>query len=298
MRLPSAIVGSATEPVPSDIDARWTMAYAAALGDTMPRYMDTRAPDRIVAHPLFPVCFEWPLFVGARRLPQAPGLTAEEARRGVHATHDLVLHRLVRPPEKLRTRMTIVGVEQRKPGAYQVARLDTIDETGAPVCTSYYGSIFRGVAVEGGDRIADAPRVPELHGGARASLAEFGIPIASGLAHIYTECARIWNPIHTDAAVAAAAGLPKIILHGTATLALAVSRIVEAEAAGDPRRVARVAGRFGAMVLMPSELTLRILVHETGADGTGIFFEVLNAGGEPAIRSGYVGLRPANGVQA
>jgi acyl dehydratase len=298
MPLTSTIVGSVSEAVPSEIDARWTMAYAAALGNTGACYMDTRASQGVVAHPLFPVCFEWPLFVGARRLPQAPEMTAEEARRGVHATHDLILHRLVRPPEKLRTRMTIVGVEQRKPGAYQVARLDTIDEAEEPVCTSYYGSILRGVAVAGGDRIADAPRVPELHGGARASLAEFGIPIASGLAHVYTECARIWNPIHTDAAVAASAGLPQIILHGTATLALAVSRIVEAEAGGDPRRVARVAGRFGAMVLMPSELTLRVLVHETLADGTGIFFEVLNAAGEPAIRSGYVGLRPASGNQA
>jgi acyl dehydratase len=295
MPLTSAIVGSTSDPVPSEIDARWTMAYAAALGDTIPCYMDTRAADRLVAHPVFPVCFEWPLFVGARRLPQTPGLTAEEARRGVHATHDLLLHRLVRPPEKLQTRMTIVGVEQRRPGAYQVARLDTVDVTGAPVCTSYYGSIFRGVAVEGGDRIAEAPRVPELHGGARAPLAEFGIPIGSGLAHVYTECARIWNPIHTDAAIAAAAGLPQIILHGTATLALAVSRIVEAEAGGDPGRVARIAGRFGAMVPMPSELTLRVLVHETGADGTGIFFEVLNAVGEPAIRNGYVGLRPVSG---
>jgi acyl dehydratase len=298
MPLLSAIVGTASESITSDIDARWTMAYAAALGDTVPCYMDTLAPDRLVAHPLFPVCFEWPLFVGARRLPQAPGLTADEARRGVHATHDLILHRLVRPPEKLRTRMTIVGVEQRKPGAYQVTRLDTVDAAGKPVCTSYYGSIFRGVAVEGGDRIAEVPRAPGLHGAGRVPIARFRLPIAAGLAHVYTECARIWNPIHTDAAVAAGAGLPQIILHGTATLALAVSRIVEAEADGDPRRVARLAGRFGAMVLMPSELTLRVLLHETGEDGTGIFFEVLNAAGEPAIRSGYLGLRPSNGNQA
>src|SRR4029077_6419959 len=50
------------------------------------------------------------------------------------------------------------------------------------------------------------------------------VAISPTLAHVYTECARIWNPIHTDRAVARAAGLPDIILHGTATLALAVSR--------------------------------------------------------------------------
>lgn len=273
------------------------MAYAAALGDTIPCYMDTRDADRLVAHPIFPVCFEWPLIIGSRIQPEASGLKPDEARRGVHATHDLFVHRLVRPPEKLHTRMTIIGVEQRKPGAYQVARLDTVDEAGATVCTSYYGSILRGVAVEGGDRKADAPRAPDLYSAGRVPIANFHIPISAGLAHVYTECARIWNPIHTDAAVAASAGLPQIILHGTATLALVVSRIVESEADEDPRRVARVSGRFGAMVTMPSELTLRILLHETGADGTGIHFEVLNSAGEPAIRSGYVGLRPANGKQ-
>ena len=49
------------------------------------------------------------------------------------------------------------------------------------------------------------------------------MPVSATAAHVYTEGARIWNPIHTDAAVAARAGLPGIILHGTATLALAVS---------------------------------------------------------------------------
>jgi acyl dehydratase len=288
MPLTSAIVGSVSEPVPSEIDARWTMAYAAALGDTAACYMDTRAPNRVIAHPLFPVCFEWPMFVGARRLPQAPELTADEARRGVHATHDLILHRLPRPPETLRTRMTIVGVEQRKPGAYQVARLDTVDEAGEPVCTSYYGSIFRGVAVIGGDRITDAPRAPELHGGARSPLAEFGIPIASGLAHVYTECARIWNPVHTDSAVAAAAGLPAIILHGTATMAMAVSKIVAAEAGYNPARVRRVHGRFAAMVLMPSMVTVRINSRSAANGGEAVCFDVLNADGSRAIRDGMV----------
>ena len=65
----------------------------------------------------------------------------------MHATHDVTIHRPIRPPEKLTTRATVVAVERRKPGAYQVTRLETIDESGAPVCTSMYGSIYRGVDV-------------------------------------------------------------------------------------------------------------------------------------------------------
>ena len=79
----------------------------------------------------------------------------------------------------------------------------------------------------------------------------------SGAAHVYTECARIFNPIHTDRAVALAAGLPDIILHGTATLALAVSELIKGFADGNPARVKRLGGRFSAMVLMPGMLSLR-----------------------------------------
>src|SRR5215831_17990681 len=60
--------------------------------------------------------------------------------------------------------------------------------------------------------------------GAREWSAE--LPVAPTLAHVYSECARIWNAIHTDRAAALAAGLPDIILHGTATLALAVSAVL------------------------------------------------------------------------
>ena len=105
-------------------------------------------------------------------------------------------------------------------------------------------------------------------------------------AHL-TECARIFNPIHTDAAVARAAGLPEIILHGTATLALAVSRIIESDAGKDPARIERVAARFGAMVMMPSTVTVRVLARE----GAVVFFEVLSGEGRLAIRDGMIVLR-------
>ena len=115
-------------------------------------------------------------------------------------------------------------------------------------------------------------------------------PIAATAAHVYTECARIWNPIHTDPAVAHAAGLPGIILHGTATLALGVSRIVEAFADGHPERVRRISGRFGAMVALPSAIETQVLARVPATDGTAheIWFEVRNAEGDPAVRAGCV----------
>ena len=67
--------------------------------------------------------------------------------------------------------------------------------------------------------------------------------------HVYTECARIWNPIHTERDVALRAGLPDIILHGTATWALAGREVLRAYGDGDPARLKRLHGRFTAMVI-------------------------------------------------
>jgi len=264
------------------------MAYAASLGETLPCYFDTRRDEGIVAHPLFPVCVEWPVMLAMRRQLNQAFLTADENIRAVHATHDLIVHRAVRPGDTLTTRATITGIEQRKPGAFMTVRFGTTDSKGELVCETWEGVMYRNTEVVGAKHsIAEGPALPARNESKDAARKEISIPIAAGLAHIYTECARIWNPVHTDVAVAAAAGLPDIILHGTATLALAISRIAEIEAGNDPARVVRAAGRFAAMVLMPSEVKLRILSRE----GDGVFFEVLNAEGQPAIKNGFIGLR-------
>lgn len=276
----------------TEVDPRWSMAYAAALGDLMPTYMDTRRPESFVAHPLFSVCFQWPLMVEMAARMRGTELSREEAVRAVHATHDLILHRPIRPPERLSSRATIVGVEPRRPGAYMTTRLDTVDESGAPVATTWYGTIYRAVEVTGPARPPEGlPAALPAEQTGETPRFETEVAVSAGMAHVYTECARIYNPIHTDIKVAQDAGLPDIILHGTATLALAVSRIVESEADADPSRVGRVAGRFRAMVLMPSHITVRVLSSERRADCTYIHFDVLNEKGELAIVDGRVGLR-------
>src|SRR5208337_536308 len=136
---------------------------------------------------------------------------------------------------------------------------ETVDESGKPVCTSRYGSIYRGVDIVGDDRPLMSSDLPRPSALPKHPCAEAKVHVPGGLAHTYTECAQIWNPIHTDIKVARDAGLPELILHGTATLALAVSQLVHSEAGGDPSRVARIAGRFSGMVLMPSDIIVRTL---------------------------------------
>ncbi len=262
------------------------MAYAASLGDAGPVYLDTARPSGILGHPLFPVCFEWPAILGYRG--NSGTLTDAERLRGVHASHDLLIHRLVKPGDKLRTAATLSAVERWPSGAYQHLRLDTVDAGGKPVATTWYGTLFRGVSLNGEPvSLDDLPPWPEGKA-ASSPIREAVLSVGATAAHIYTEGSRIWNPIHTDAAVAKLAGLPGIILHGTATLALCVSNIVNQECGGAPSQIRRVAARFGAMVPVPSELSLRVLSSTRTSEGQLLGFEAFNSEGKPAIRDGRV----------
>jgi acyl dehydratase len=289
MAIPTELAGRGAGPMIHSVDERWVMAYAASIGDLSPRYLDTTARDGIVAHPLFPVCVEWPVIVAARTAYGELGVTPAEVRTGVHATHDLTIHRPIRPGDVLTTTLETVGVVAIRPGARTTTRLRTVDAAGRPVATTTQEGIHLGVPTSGTDR-PDPDPPPAIDGGDRTGRpVERRIPIDGGRAHLYTECARIWNPIHTDRAVARSAGLPDIILHGTANLAYGVSTVVT-EVGADPTEIRRVRCRFRAMVLLPSALTVRVWpAGGPGPDGRRIVpFEVLNDDGAPAVEDGLV----------
>jgi acyl dehydratase len=280
MTLSSEAVGLEVGPVVHAIDARWLMAYAAGLGETDPGSYDTRAPEGPRAHPVFPVCYEWPLALQIRERLVSPELEL----RSVHAQHDMTLHRPPRAGDMLSTRARVVAIMQRAPGAFMVVRYETLDAQGQPVTTTEYGSLYRGVAVDGPDRFP--PRwAPDLPPPIADLPVLSTVQIPATLAHVYTECARIWNPIHTDVAVAERVGLPGIILHGTATLALTVSHVLAA-LGQDPYRVHRVACRFTGMVQMPTTITIRARSLERDA----IRFEALGHRGGPVVSRGVLRL--------
>ncbi|MGH7353701.1 MAG: FAS1-like dehydratase domain-containing protein, partial [Candidatus Rokuibacteriota bacterium] len=141
----AAIVGAEVPPLPQRVDARWLMAYAAGLGENDPRCYDTLARTGPLGHPLFAVCYEWPALVALRDKTVAAAL----APLSVHATHRLLIHRAPRADETLLTTARLVGVERRRAGVLVTARVTTVDGHGAPVTTTDYGSVYRGVALVG-----------------------------------------------------------------------------------------------------------------------------------------------------
>ncbi|GJF05784.1 MaoC/PaaZ C-terminal domain-containing protein [Pseudonocardia sp. D17] len=75
---------------------------------------------------------------------------------------------------------------------------------------------------------------------------------------VYTECSTIWNPIHTDIRVAHASGLPDIVVHGTETMARAVTAVLDDQDLGR-WTVGRLATRCTGMGV-PGET---VTVHRT-----------------------------------
>ena len=288
----SHIVGKSLGPFTYDVDPFWTMAYAAGIGDSNPRYLDSMGTGQLIAHPVFPVCLatraRWqmePMFL-------EHGLTPGESIRSVHLTQDMILHRAIKPPEKLSVIATIVALQRRRSGTYLLTKYDISDATGAPVSTVNWGRLWRDVDMTGPERPSEAqvPSCASAEGGPRNT---FHISIAPTAAIVYTACARADNQVsfHTDTAAANRSGLRAPLLMGVATLAMSVSRIIESEAGGDPERIARVCCRFGAMVFMPNELTLEVRAREHHDDGDRVSFELLTSDGGRAIRDGVVVLR-------
>jgi acyl dehydratase len=279
------IAGATVGPLAQHLDARWLMAYAAGLGETDPRYFDTPASDGPLAHPLFPVCYEWPAAVALRD----ETLDADVQPRGVHATHHLTIHRLPRAGDTLLTTARVIALEPRRAGTLVTTRFETTDGQGNRVTTTDYGSVYRGVVLAGSDAPPPRAGVPERGDGAPGPAGDAArwqevVEVAAGAAWVYTECARIWNPIHTDLAVARRAGLPAPILHGTATLALAVSRVIARDLGGDPARVREIRGRFTGMVPMPSSFTVR----GRPPGPAGVAFDAVGPGGGPVLSQGVV----------
>ncbi|MBI4635391.1 MAG: MaoC family dehydratase N-terminal domain-containing protein [Candidatus Rokubacteria bacterium] len=273
----AAIVGTAAGPLVHTLDARWVMAYAAALGERDGRYFDTTRPAGPLPHPLFPVCYEWPAVLAVR----AQSLDEALWPLGVHATHHLVIHRPPRAGETLSTTARVLGVSRRRSGALVTLRVDTVGAAGEPVTTTDYGSVYRGVEALGGATREAAPPLDAPVGAVRWSEP---VALSQHAAHVYSECARIWNPIHTDIAIARAAGLPGLILHGTATLALAVSRVVATDLDGDPRKVRELAARFTGMVGIPSTLTVRGHARH----GDLVSFDTVDERGAPVLSQGIL----------
>jgi|TARA_B100000315_G_scaffold112565_1_gene103124 acyl dehydratase len=282
--LSSENVGQYTIAKTFEVTPRRIMAYAAGIADSNPAYFDDLSEGGLVGHPFMAYTFEW----NSRFMPQVRA-NPRAGPYGVHAGTDLQFTRPFREGDVITAQGRNISSRQINPGVLSWTRYLMTDASGELVAQLDTSGITRGATLAGEDIILEesmpVPQAIESSG----TLWTSSVYIPREAGQTYTECADIYNPIHTERRVAVAAGLPDIILHGSATQAIAMSQIIEKSLGGDPGRVRRFVGQLRAMVLMDTTIEIRCLAEQTNNEGElEIFFEVLNAEGRPAVANGVV----------
>lgn len=266
------------------IDTRYAMAYAAGINDVNPAYFDDEKPGGVTVHPGVVFSLQW----AARFRPDQP-VNMRAAPFGVHATTDLRVYRPFKVGEAITTQGCYIAKRQIKPGVYTADRYRMNASNGELVAELYYNGITRGATLDGPDvTLEEEPAWPALGSVGNSAIWRAEIPVGLHAGQQYTECAQIYNPIHTEPSVAKAAGLPDMILHGSATKALSLSAVIDRCFDGDANRVTRLCGQLRGMVLMNSGITVEGLAEEVVDGEKRVAFRTLNAAGEPAVSNGVV----------
>lgn len=286
MEISSRYVGARIGPFDAEATGRRAMNYAAAVGDNNPHYFDDERPDGIVAPPMLSVALTWPIAEKLWDHANVGDFPSEVMTRQVHYTEALTWHRPMRPGDKLRIGGEVAALLPHQAGTYLVVRFLAADTDGKPVFTEHTGALLRGVrCADGGAQSGEVPE-PSRSVSAHAPIWVQNISVDPLAGHVYDGCADIAFPIHTSARFARSVGLPRIILHGTATLSLALRELVNREAGGDPRGVKSLACRFTGMVFPGSTITVQLLRKETRDSEAVLDFAVLNEEGKKAISGG------------
>jgi acyl dehydratase len=275
----AGMIGRSTEEREFKVEAARTLAYAAATNDTNERHTTGE-----LAPPVFAIVPVWDVMTAAAGLVTPP----EAFEQVVHSEQDMRFWRPIVPGDLLRSKATPVYVAVRGVGTTVAVRTETIDESGAPVNEQFVTLFFRG-PFDGGSG-GEPPPGHKLTAAIKATppLADVTYRFDADQTFRYAEASGDPVRIHLDDDAARAMGLPGIIVHGLCTMAFCGRAVVDAVAAGDPRRLGRLAVKFSRPVLPGQDITIRLYSAGDGAYG----FEALNAEGQAVVKDGLAEVRP------
>jgi hypothetical protein len=284
--LNSELTGTILRDYETSVNWRDIMNYSAAIGDTNPRYFDDESSNGIIAHPVYPVALTWNIIGRIREFIVSEKFPTELLLSQVHYTEHLEIHRPLSPGLQLVIKGQIVAILPHRAGTHVVIRLVTREKEGAPVFTEHIGAMLRGVeCIGGGSGKESLPIVQNISDAVEPCWAST-VSIGQIMPFVYDGCTEIVFPIHTSIKFARMVGLPGIILQGTATLALAVTELVNRELNHEPARVKSVSCRFTGMVLPGSNISVRMIEKRKNNTATDLLFDVCNINGERVISSG------------
>jgi hypothetical protein len=286
--LNSELTGTILRDYETSVNWRDIMNYSAAIGDANPRYFDDESSNGIIAHPVYSVALTWNIIGRISEFIVSEKFPTELLLSQVHYTEHLAIHRPLSPGLALVIKGQIVAILPHRAGTHVVIRLAALDKEGAPVFTEHIGAMLRGVECIGGGSGKESLPIVQNVGTAVEPCWAGTVKIDKLLPFVYDGCTDIVFPIHTSIKFARMVGLPGIILQGTATLALAVTELVNRELNCEPARVKSVSCRFTGMVLPGSNISVRMIEKKKNNTRTDLFFDVCDINGGRVISSGCV----------
>lgn len=251
-------------------DPNHALAYAHATSDTSPAYHG--------ADPICPPMFHVRLMHGVIfQIATDPELGLDLLRL-VHGEHDATFHKVIRPWDLVHTRAELLSVEEKSSGLLVKSGLyGFVDGQLAVSCTTVY--FIRGTEPKAPPKPAGASgAAPALKAAPPTPDHSLSLALAADQSLQYAAASLDDNPIHTDPATAAAAGLPGVILQGLCTMAMSGAAVTRALADNDARRVQRIAVRFARPVLNAQALTVQCWSSDAGCN-----FTTLNEAGQPVL---------------
>lgn len=244
MPLNFELAGKTYDAIEATVTAEQIAAYAGASRDPNPQH----APGPSQVAPLvFPVV---PGFAAMGEVATDPELGVDNPLMILHGEERFRYYRPIRPGDKLVMTPSLESVEDKGRGATFVAKVAASDIEGNPVVDAWATIFVRGGG-SGGERPASAsPELPE-----RVEVeARFVRHVDEDMPSEYAAASGDHNPVHLDAGVATAVGLPGVINHGLGTLSLVAGGLVSEIAGGDVAVVRTLQVRFTDMVFPGSDI--------------------------------------------
>ena len=269
--------------------ANWQniMYYAAAIGDDNPLYFNDEGRT-IIAPPMFAVATTWPITSNISDFLEDKNFPTEVLKTQVHYIEHLIFHRPLSAGEQLSIKGSIAAIIRHNAGTIIINKYDAYDKNGGLIFTEYIGGMIRGVDCTDDFRGLENLPATQHPGVQDQPLWEKQIYIDRMTPYIYEGCTGLNFPIHTSINFAKAVGLPDILLHGTATLALAVREITNSEANRDSTKIKEISCRFTGMVIPGKNIKVQVYAVTPRGNGKDIFFKVFNDQDKKVIPNGYV----------
>ncbi|AVT38594.1 MaoC/PaaZ C-terminal domain-containing protein [Plantactinospora sp. BB1] len=259
MSFDGSVVGRWSEPRRFDVTPPGVAGYADAVGGPSPVYAVVPAMELVFA-------------VAGTAAP------AELRARVVHGQQDIFFHRRLPVGETVTVRAAVLGLHGKRSGTVATIGVRTYDADGALLNEQYVTEFYRGIPTDlrlgtpSPALPADAPDGPPLRTGTA--------PLPLDLPRRYADASGDRNPIHLDEEFARAAGLPGVIVHGLASLAVASHTVL-----ADGAEPARLSCRFTRPIAPGDTLTTRVW-----ADGAGHRFESVDRAGAVVLGAGLAEL--------